>query len=130
MNTELLLVPKKHTVTNIERTMKKPKEILEFKMRRQVETFPFSPPVNLFEETKWQGAVTKFEATNSLSKKSDGNKSFSIATPSYWTLKGVEETIKKLNEILELRYKNHIKLHVKDFEKRSTRRKWKTIDKI
>ena len=85
--------------------MKKPQETLEFKMTRQVETFPFSRPVNPFEETNWQWAVTKFEATNSLSKRTGGNKSFSIATPSYWTLKSVEETIDKLNEILELRFK-------------------------
>ena len=31
-----------------------------------METFSFSPPINLVEEGKWLIAVTSFEATNSV----------------------------------------------------------------
>ena len=45
MNNELLLLIKKHTGTLIEQTKTKPQETLEFKMKKQIQTFSFSPPI-------------------------------------------------------------------------------------
>ena len=64
MNCYLLL--KKHTDTLIEQTKTKTQEFLELKLYNQMETFSFSPPINLVEEAKWLIAVTSFEATNSV----------------------------------------------------------------
>ena len=50
MNDELLLLIKKHTDTLIQQTKTKPQETLEFKMNKQMQTFSFSPPINLVEE--------------------------------------------------------------------------------
>ena len=66
MKKELLLSPKKHTDTLVERTKTKPQETLDHKMKRQMETFSISPPINLFEESKWLLAVNSFEATKSV----------------------------------------------------------------
>ena len=66
MNNELLLLIKKHTEKLIEQTRTKQEETLEFRMNKQVETFSFNPPLNLFEEGKWLLAVCTFEATNSV----------------------------------------------------------------
>ena len=52
MNNELLLLIKKHTDTLIQQTRKKPKETLEFKMSKQMQTYSFNPPINLLEEGK------------------------------------------------------------------------------
>ena len=53
MNTELLLLIKKHTDTLIEQTKTKLQETLEFEMNKQMQTFLFNPPINLLEEGKW-----------------------------------------------------------------------------
>ena len=121
MKNELLLLAKKPTDTCIEQTKTRPQETLEFKLNDQLGTSSFNPPVNLFEEGKWLLAVTSFEATNSVFILTGENNSFSISTTSYWTPEGGEETINKLNEILELRSQNDIGLHVKEVEKRGTR---------
>ena len=68
MNNEFILLIKKHTDTLIEQKSTRPQETLEFVMNKQMQTFSFSPPINLFEEGKWLLAVTSFEATNSFSK--------------------------------------------------------------
>ena len=86
-----------------------------------METFSFSPPKKFSEEGIWLLAVTRSEATNSLYNTSDENTTFSISTPGYWTPQGVEETVNKLNELLELRSHNDIELHAKEVKKRSTR---------
>ena len=39
---------KKHTVTLIEQTRTRPQETLEIKMNKQMQTFPFNPPLKLF----------------------------------------------------------------------------------
>ena len=65
-----------------------------------------NPAINLFEEGKWPLAVTGFDATNSVYNITRENNSFPISTPCYGTPKGGEETINKLNEILELRCQN------------------------
>ena len=86
-----------------------------------METFPFIPPLNLFEEGKKLSAVTIFESTNSVLLLTDGNSAFLLPTPKYWTPKDSEQTINKLIEMLELRSQNDIKLHVKEVVKRGTR---------
>ena len=53
MNNELLLLIKKHTDALIEQTRTKSQETLELKMDKQMQTFPFNPPMNLVEEGKW-----------------------------------------------------------------------------
>ena len=60
MNNELLLLIKKHTDKLIEQTKTKPQETLEFKMIKQMQTFSFNPPINLFEEGKWLLGVSFF----------------------------------------------------------------------
>ena len=52
MMDQLLLLIKNHTDTLIDRTKTKPQETLEFKLIKQVQTFLFSPPINLVEEGK------------------------------------------------------------------------------
>ena len=50
MNTELLILNKKHTDTLIEQTKTKPLETLEFNLNRQMETF--SPTIESFWRMK------------------------------------------------------------------------------
>ena len=66
MNIELLLLNKKHTDTLIKLTRTRPQGPLEFKMNKQMQSFSFSPPINLAEEGKWLLGVTSFECTNSV----------------------------------------------------------------
>ena len=67
MNDELLLLLKKHTNTLIEQTKTKPStETLEFTLKKQVETFPFSPLKKLSGEGNWLLAVTSVETTNTI----------------------------------------------------------------
>ena len=83
MNNELLFLIKKHTDTLIEQTRTKPQEVLEFKMNKQMQTFSFSPPINLVEEGKWLLAVSSFECTNSVFNINNENNSFSIIIPGH-----------------------------------------------
>ena len=53
MNIELLVLNEKHTDTPIEQTKTKPRGTLNLMLKKQIETFLFSPPKNLFEESKW-----------------------------------------------------------------------------
>ena len=50
MKNELLLLIKQHRDTLIEQTKTKPQGTLEYKMNKQMQTFSFSAPINLFEE--------------------------------------------------------------------------------
>ena len=118
MNNELLLLIKKHTDTLIEQTKTKPQETLEFKMIKQMQTFSFSPPINLIEEGKWLLAVSSFECTNSVFNITDENNSFSIIIPGHYQNKSDEETIDELNKLLELRSQNGIELHVEQVRKK------------
>ena len=113
-----LLLNKKHTDKLIEQTKTKPQETLEFKMNKQMETFSFNPPINLFEEGKWFLAVTSFEATNSVFIITNENKSFSTTIPGHWNSESAEKTIDELNKLLELRSQNDIDLHVEKLKKR------------
>ena len=86
-----------------------------------MEAFSFNPPINLSVEGKWLIAVTTFEATNSVINMSNGDKSYSISTPSFWNPKGVEETINKRENYSDFRSQNDIEWHLKEVERRVTR---------
>ena len=78
MNNELLLLIRKHTKILIEQTKTRPQETLDFKMRKPMQTFSFSPPINLVEDGKWLLGVISFECTNSVFNITNENNSFSI----------------------------------------------------
>ena len=99
MNTELFLLIKKHTDTLIEQTKTKPQETLEFKMNKQMQTFSFNPPINLFEEGKWLMAVSLFDCTNSVYNITNENNSFSTIIPGHYRTEFAEETIDELNKL-------------------------------
>ena len=118
MNNELLLLIKKHTDTLIEQTKTKPQETLEYKMNKQMQTFSFNPPINLFEEGKWLMAVSSFECTNSVFNITNENNSFSIIIPGHYETESAQKTIDELNNLLELRSQNGIELHVEQVRKK------------
>ena len=76
MNNEILLIIKKHTDTLIEQTTTKPQETLVHKMNEKLQSFSFSPSINLSEEGKWLLAVSSFDCTNSVFNIINENKSF------------------------------------------------------
>ena len=115
MNIELLLLIKKHTDTLIEQTKTKPQETLEFKMNKQMQTFAFNPPISLFEEGKRLMAISLFDCTNSVYNITNENNSFSIIIPGHYQTEFAEETIDKLNKLLELQ---SLELHVAEVRKR------------
>ena len=115
MNNELLLLIKKHADTLIEQTKTKPQETFEFKMKKQMQTFSFNPPINLVEEGKWLLAVSSFECANSVFKATDDNTSFSIIIPGHYQNKTDEKTIDNLNKLLELK---SLELHVEEVKKK------------
>ena len=119
MNNELLLLIKNHTDTLIENTRSKPQETLEIKLNKQMQTFSFSPPINLVEGAKWFSGVTSIECTNSVFNVNDENNSFSITIPRYWQTEYAEKTIDELNKLLELRSQNGIELHIEQFSKKT-----------
>ena len=114
MNNELLLLIKKHRDTLIEQTKNHPQEILEYKTNKRMQTFSFSPPINLIEEGKWFQEVTSFERTNSVFNITYENKPFSITTPGHWDSKSAKKTIDELDKLLELR---SFELHVNEVRK-------------
>ena len=115
MNNELLLSIKKHTDTLIEQTRTKPQETLEFKMNKQMQTFSFNPPINLFEEDKLLLAVSSFECTISVFNITNENNSFSIIIPGHYETEFAEQFIDDLNKLLELK---SLELHVEEVRKR------------
>ena len=50
MKIELLLLIEEHTDTLIDQPKTKPQETLEYKMNKQMQTFPFNPPINLVDK--------------------------------------------------------------------------------
>ena len=82
MINDLLFLIKRYKDTLTEQTKTNPQETLEFKLIRQMETFSFSPPINL-SSAKWLLAVISLEATNSVFNTSDENNSFSNSKPSH-----------------------------------------------
>ena len=111
MNNELLLSIKEQTDTLIEQSKTEPQETFEFKLNKQMEIFPYSPPINFSEEGKWFLAVTSFEATNSVLNITNENNSFSTTTTSIWNSKSAEKFIGKLCNLLELKSQPDIELH-------------------
>ena len=85
-----------------------------------METFSFSPLLNLVEEGKWLLAVTSSEATNSVFNTTDENHSFSISVPGRWRLPNILPggIIDELKGLLKFRSENDIELHVKEVRKR------------
>ena len=111
----MLLLIKKQTDTLIEQAKTKPQETLEFKMDKQMQTFSFNPPINLFEEGKWLLGVSSFECTNSAFNITNENNSFSIIIPGHYETEFAEQFIGDLNKLLELK---SLELHVEEVRKR------------
>ena len=63
MNNELLVLIKKHIDKLIEQTKTRPQEALEFKINKQMQSFSFSPPINILEEGECSLGVSWFECT-------------------------------------------------------------------
>ena len=118
MINELSLLIKNHTGTLIEQTKTKPHETLEFEMNQKMQSFSFSPPMNLIEGGTWILAVSSFECTYSVYNITKENNSFSITVPSHWESKSAEKTIGERNKILELRF---FDMHVKEVRKRGNK---------
>ena len=118
MNNELLLLIEKHTDTLIEQTKTRPQETLENKMNKQMQTFSFNPPINLFEEGKWFLGVSSFECTNSVFNITNENNSFSIIIPGHYETDFAEKNFNDLNNLLELKSSE---LHVKEVRKRGNK---------
>ena len=121
MTNELLLL-KKLTDTLIEQTKTKPQKTLEYKMRKQMQTYSKFPTINLFEAGNCLLAVTSFEAKKSLFNITNENKSFSNTTPGHWNSEDGEKLINRLKKFLQLRPENDIEIHVKEVERSSTRK--------
>ena len=87
-----------------------------------METFSFSRPINLVEESKWLLAVTSFEATNSVFNTTNDSKNFLISISGHRTSADGEELIDKLKKLLEVRSENDIELHVKELGQKALRK--------
>ena len=120
MNNELLLLIKKHTDTLIGQTRTKPRETLDFKKNKQMQTFSFSPATNLVKEGKWLLGVSLLESTNSVFDTTNENNSFSIIIPVHYKTEFAEKVINDLNKLLEL---NSLELHVEEVRKRGNIKK-------
>ena len=118
MKNDLLILLKKHTDTLIEQTETKPQGTIGFEMNKAMQTFSFSPPINLVEESKWLLDVTSFEWTKSVFNLTNENNSFSITTPGHWETKSAEKNIDELNNLLEIRFQNGIELLVEQVRKK------------
>ena len=102
----------------IRQTKTKPQETLEFKMKKQMQTFSFNPPINLVEEGKWLLGVTSLECANSVSNITNKNTSFSIFIPGHYQTEFAEKMINDLNNLLELK---SLELPVKEVRKRGSK---------
>ena len=118
MNNEMLLLIKNDTDTLIQQTKTKPQQTLEFKMKKQMQTFSFNPPINLVEEGRWLLAVSSLECTNSVFNITNENNSFSIITHGHYETEFAEKTIDDLNNLLELK---SLELHVEEVRKRGNK---------
>ena len=68
MNNELFFLIEKHTITLIEETKTNPHQTPDFKMSKQMESFPFNPPINLYEDGKWLLAESFVKQRTSFSR--------------------------------------------------------------
>ena len=99
----------------IEQTKTRRQETLEFQLNEQMESFSFSPPLNLVEEGRCLLGLTNFERLISVFNITGENNSFSITIPGHWETEFVEKTIDELYKISEFR---SLELHVKEVGKR------------
>ena len=74
--------------------------------------------MNVSDQKKNLLEVPTFEATISVFITTDDNNSFPITTTGHWSSKVGEETIDKVNNLLELRSQRGIDLQVKEAEQR------------
>ena len=86
-------------------------------MKKQKQTFSFSPPINLVEEDKWLLGVSSFECTNSVFITTNENNSFSIIIPGHYETEFADKIIDELNRLLELKT---LVLHVNEVRKRGS----------
>ena len=80
-----------------------------------MQTFSFSSPINLVQESKSLLGVSSFECTNPVFNIAKENNWFLINILDHWDSKSAEKTIDELNIILELR---SLELYVKEVKKR------------
>ena len=99
MNNQLLLLFEKHRDVLFEETRSCPQETHEYKLNEQMETFAFSPPINLAEKGKRLVAVSSFEATNFVFNITHQNKTLPIWRPGQWTPEGGGEIVDKLKKL-------------------------------
>ena len=118
MNNELLLLMRKHTDILIEQRRTRPQGTLEFKMNKQMQTFSFSPPINLIEEGNCLLAVSSFECRDSVFRITNENKLFLITIPGHWDSKPTEKSVDDITKLLDLR---SLELHVKEVRKRGNK---------
>ena len=118
MNNELLLLIENHTDTFIEQTKTKQQETLEFKLKKQMQTFSFNPSINLVEDGKWLLRVSSFESTNSVFNKPNKNNSFSIIIPGHYQTEFAAKLINDLNKLLEPK---SLELHKEEVGKRGNK---------
>ena len=111
MDNEFLFLIKKRSVTLIEQTKTNSQETLEFQLDQQMDTFSFNPAKNLCEEGKRLISVAGFEATNSVSNKTDENNQLLLTTSREWIPKNNGETFNMLKILRELRSQIFIELH-------------------
>ena len=104
----------------IEQTKTNSQGTLEFKMRKQMETFSINPQINLVEEGKWLLGVTSFGCPISVFNQTDENNSFSITIPGHWQTKSAEKNIDDLKKLIEFR---SLELRVKEVRKRGKQKK-------
>ena len=87
-------------------------------MNKQLQTFSFNPPINLFGEGKWLLAVSSFECTHSVFNITNENNSFSIIRPGHYKTEFAEKIINDLNKVLELK---SLELYVEEVRKRGNK---------
>ena len=110
----MLLLIKKHTDTLVQQKKFRPQEILEFVLKKQMQSFSFSPPINSVEEGKGFIGVSSFACKSSVFNTTNKNNLFSITVPE---TKPVEKTVDELKKLSELRSQNGIELHVEQVRK-------------
>ena len=84
-----------------------------------MQTFSFSPPINLVEEGEWLLGVSFFDYTNSVFNINNENNSFSITVPGHWQTKSDQKTINELNKVLEL---GSLELHVREVKRKGNKK--------
>ena len=79
-----------------------------------MQTFSFSPPINLIGGDKWLLGVTLFECTISVFNITNENNSFSIIISGNYRTEFAEKMIKDLKNLLEL---TSLELHLEKVKK-------------